>query len=78
VKGDMRVTEADLSGHLRNNKDGNEENTSERRKKNGGGDLRKEDNQLFDALNLLKGLSIYQNTGQARNAPPIPAGDVEE
>jgi len=79
VKGDMRVTEADLSGHLRNNQDETEENNSQRRKKNADGDnLRSEDNQLFDALNLLKGLSIYQNTAQARNAPPIPAGDVEE
>jgi carboxyl-terminal processing protease len=71
-----RITEADLNRHLRNNKESKEENNSQRRREQAIDDLRSEDNQLFDALNLLKGLSIYQNS--ASNLIPPLADEGEE
>ena len=57
-----RPTEADLSRHLGNTNGGPEHNSrtrsSERTPRN---ELLADDNQLSEALNLLKGLSIYQN-----------------
>lgn len=57
-----RPTEADLSRHLGNTNGGPEHNSrtrsSERAPRS---ELLTDDNQLSEALNLLKGLSIYQN-----------------
>jgi carboxyl-terminal processing protease len=80
VNGGPNISEADLNRHLRNNKDKDSENTTQRRKENLSDALRGEDSQLFDALNLLKGLSIYQNTIQARSnvIPPIAGENGEE
>lgn len=51
------VTEADLHGHL--TRDDGKESTSSSRKKNGkGNSLAEDDNQLFEALNLLKGIYL--------------------
>lgn len=71
------ISEADLSRHLQNNKDKKEDH---RRKNDSGDVLRSEDNQLFDALNLLKGLSIYQTTMKAQQdvIPPVAGEDGEE
>ncbi len=51
------ITEADLNGHLKN-ANGNRENGSAKRKNNAGNDLQVRDNQLYEALSLLKGLNI--------------------
>lgn len=50
------ITEADLQGHLSSN-DGNESDTKKRKAKEATG-LFNRDNQLYEALNLLKGLYI--------------------
>jgi carboxyl-terminal processing protease len=76
VADSSRITEADLNRHLRNNKERKEENNSQRRREKASDDLRSEDNQLFDALNLLKGLSIYQNAASSSNQP-LTAETVE-
>lgn len=59
-----RVTEADLDGHLRNG-EGPESNSRSRRQNNGD-NLQASDNQLYEALTLLKGVSIL-----SRNSVPI-------
>lgn len=61
-------TEADLSGHLRN-KAGGEESDSKARKQNRSStesDPTQKDNQLHEALNLLKGLHIFQQNQNSR------------
>ncbi len=58
----LSITEADLSGHLDNNIDDNESNTSTRKKnRDKEVSLQQKDNQLHESLNLLKGLHIFQN-----------------
>lgn len=55
-----RITEADLSGHLDNANGGEEKNSKRREQENNERDgLFSQDNQLFDALNLLKGLNLF-------------------
>lgn len=59
------ISEADLSGHLKNTKGGEEVNNKTReanRKRNG--ELQKLDNQLYEAINLLKGLHIFKQANQ--------------
>jgi len=51
------LTESSLSGHLSNNEE-KEEGDEEEAKKASSSDLVFEDFQLYEALNLLKGLSI--------------------
>jgi carboxyl-terminal processing protease len=51
-----RVTEADLSGHL-DNANGKSNDTAKKTKKSGS-ELIEKDNQLYEALTLLKGLNI--------------------
>ena len=58
------VTEADLEGHLRN---GSNENNSKRRRQQKD-DLLATDNQLYEALSLLKGLNIVSR--RQALAPP--------
>ncbi len=67
------VTEADLQGHLSN---GNSDTESEKqRKAKADKELFNADNQLYEALNLLKGLSILSknNMTNTSNAPTIVA-----
>ncbi|HSC66795.1 MAG TPA: S41 family peptidase [Cellvibrio sp.] len=70
------TTEADLARHLGNTK-GGEESTSKDRadKRTSSAELLKEDNQLHEALNLLKGLHIFMRrapvAGDA-NTQPLP------
>lgn len=61
VKPALRTTEADLAGHL-NNGNGGEEMGSKARKerRSDSAALLTNDNQLHEALNLLKGLSIFR------------------
>ncbi len=73
VKPRNRVTEADLSGHL-DNANGGEESHAKDRKENQEGisdELFNRDNQVYEALNLLKGLNIF---GQKPQIKPQLAG----
>lgn len=70
-------TEADLSGHLRN-KAGGEESDSKARKQNRSSaesDPTQKDNQLHEALNLLKGLHIFQQNQSSRALTPDNTAD---
>jgi carboxyl-terminal processing protease len=60
----LGTTEADLARHLGNTKGGEESTSKDRANKRiSSAELLKEDNQLHEALNLLKGLNIFiQNT----------------
>jgi carboxyl-terminal processing protease len=60
----LNTTEADLARHLGNTKGGEESTSKDRANKRiSSAELLKEDNQLHEALNLLKGLNIFiQNT----------------
>lgn len=61
IKPRLITTEADLSGHLDNNSDDKESNAETRKKnRNEKISLQESDNQLHEALNLLKGLHIFQ------------------
>ena len=67
----QRVTEADLAGHL-DNAGGNEENAETAT--NNAYSLLSSDNQLYEALSLLKGLNIlgprsHKDAAQAKAAP---------
>lgn len=56
----LMTTEADLARHLGNGKGGQESTSKERASKRiSSAELLKEDNQLHEALNLLKGLHIF-------------------
>lgn len=52
-------TEADLKGHLKN-RNGGEEHGAETRKEAADTELLNRDSQLYEALNLLKGLSLFK------------------
>ncbi|MBB6519868.1 S41 family peptidase [Pseudoteredinibacter isoporae] len=59
IKPRARITEADLSGHLGNANGGEESGAAERkRRQDNGRKLLERDNQLYEALNILKGLSL--------------------
>ena len=59
-----RITEADLSGHLSNENGSGDESTSKNRQTQTKDDLFNKDNQLYEALNLLKGLHILSLSDQ--------------
>ena len=61
INDDNRVKEADLAGHLSNGNEGEVE-VGETKSK----DDNIADNQLFEAINMLKGLAIFNN---AKNNP---------
>lgn len=69
----QHTTEADLSGHL-NRKDGSNESDSKARRQTRitSAQLLKDDNQLHEALNLLKGLHIFMQSS------PVKTPEVEE
>lgn len=64
------TTEADLAGHL-NRKDGSNESDSKARQQTRitSAQLLKDDNQLHEALNLLKGLHIFMQSSPVKAAP---------
>jgi carboxyl-terminal processing protease len=69
------ITEADLEGHLRN------ESNSKVRKQEVQDKLISSDNQLYEALNLLKGLNVFglnslRNVTQSAKADPQYKGSV--
>ena len=57
------LSEADLSGHL-DNGNGGDGKAGDSDDENGNGDLARSDYQLYEALNMLKGLSILQERMQ--------------
>ena len=65
IKGRARVSEAELSGHI-NNSTGNEVSRKARNAEQEDTklSLQNQDNQLYEALNLLKGLSIFKHAAK--------------
>lgn len=64
------VTEADLVRHLGNTKGGKESTSKERANRRiTSAELLHEDNQLHEALNLLKGLNIFLQSSPLANVP---------
>lgn len=59
VKPRIAVKEADLSGHLKNVKGGEEVNSKDDETET---ELHNEDSQLYEALNVLKGLDLFQRS----------------
>ncbi len=74
VQSNWRVSEADLDGHLNNGNGGKESNSEDRQKaQENRSDLFTRDNQLFEALNLLKGLNLFGHqslTPRNNDEPP--------
>lgn len=73
LKSQGRTTEADLSGHLGNGNGGEEKGSAERQADNEAA-LIETDNQLAEALNLLKGLTVF---GQRSIPKPAVASTAE-
>jgi len=71
------ITEADLEGHLRNG-DGGKESSSRARKQEPEDKLFTSDNQLYEALTLLKGLNILGVTQPGQAASTSATKDKEE
>lgn len=71
IKTRERITEADLQGHL-SSADGDESN-SEKRQNKTKDSLFNSDNQLYEALNLLKGLHILSLNKTATKVASKPA-----
>jgi carboxyl-terminal processing protease len=71
------ITEADLNGHLKN-ANSNENGSAKRKNNAGGNDLQVRDNQLYEALSLLKGINIITQHRKAtsRQLAVAAAGDV--
>lgn len=69
--GDSRIKESDLSGHIANATNGKNKTRKVKDKQQG-----TEDNQLFEALNMLKGLAIFNQARQNANTPP-PAANAD-
>ncbi len=68
------TTEADLARHLGNSKGGTESTGKDRASKRiSSAELLKEDNQLHEALNLLKGLNIFIQSSPLAAATPEAA-----
>ncbi|SDK64027.1 S41 family peptidase [Microbulbifer yueqingensis] len=60
MDGGPRSTEADLAGHLGNGNGGEDRTAADRKREKAGRALWfAEDNQIFEALNVLKGLNLY-------------------
>ena len=64
LKPGNQVTEADLAGHLGRD-DGRESNGASRNGDSDNAELAANDNQLYEALNLLKGLNIMSSAKRA-------------
>lgn len=65
IGGAPRLSEADLAGHLENGNGDAEKGRRERRATPATADLRTQDNQLYEALNLLKGIALSRGTRPA-------------
>ncbi len=65
VNAGIQVTEADLAGHLGRGDGAESDGKSRKKEKNGSNELAANDNQLYEALNLLKGLNIMASAKKA-------------
>ncbi len=76
IKPQLRTTEADLGNHLGNG-NGGEENGSSKRdsSENSATEILERDNQLFEALNLLKGINVFTQGSQVK--PTIARSESE-
>ncbi|GAA5525283.1 hypothetical protein Maes01_01848 [Microbulbifer aestuariivivens] len=75
LDGPARTTEADLSGHLDNGNGSAESNAEDRKKaQENREDWMDRDNQVFEALNVLKGLNLYAGRDH-RLRPRIASAD---
>jgi carboxyl-terminal processing protease len=74
VKGRPRITEAQLAGHLDNAKGGKDIKSQERESERDLDtvSLQAQDNQLYEALNLLKGLTFFKAAATPK-PEPVPA-----
>ena len=81
IKPRSQMTEADLSGHLNNANGGAESNAKGRKDKQNSDNeaLYNRDNQIYEALNLLKGLHIFgqSSQGQAASLAKAAAAEVD-
>jgi len=66
VKPRIAVKEADLSGHLKNIKGGEEVKSGDDEVETS---LYNEDSQLYEALNVLKGLHLFQQSKLSQKVP---------
>ena len=74
MEGRSRTTEADLAGHLGNGNGGEESGSEDRKRaKDEREDWYSRDNQVFEALNVLKGLNLY-----VRRPPPADGAGSSE
>ncbi|MGD8175873.1 S41 family peptidase [Marinimicrobium sp. ARAG 43.8] len=74
IRSGLHTTEADLAGHLGNANGGEESNTTRRNTERRQRTEEVGDNQLDEALNMLKGLYIFQQRQQTQ----LPKLDAEE
>ncbi|WP_373091245.1 S41 family peptidase [Zhongshania sp.] len=65
VNAGIQVTEADLAGHLGRGDGAESDGKSRKKEKNDNNELAANDNQLYEALNLLKGLYIMSSAKKA-------------
>ena len=65
VNAGIQVTEADLAGHLGRGDGAESDGKSRKKEKNDSNELAANDNQLHEALNLLKGLYIMSSAKKA-------------
>lgn len=72
-------TEADLAGHLQNKKGGEEVDSKSREqiRSVAVADPTRKDNQLQEALNLLKGLHIFRKQQEGGDAKPLQTAEVK-
>ncbi|MCQ3829020.1 S41 family peptidase [Microbulbifer elongatus] len=78
MDGRTRTTEADLAGHLGNGNGGEESGSEDRKRaKAGQEDWYSRDNQVFEALNVLKGLNLYVRRVPAHSSEK-PSAETEE
>lgn len=72
-------TEADLAGHLQNKKGGEEVDSKSREQTRSVAvaDPTRKDNQLQEALNLLKGLHIFRKQQEGGDAKPLQTAEVK-
>ncbi|MCG3171797.1 MAG: hypothetical protein CALGDGBN_03495 [Pseudomonadales bacterium] len=73
VGGAPRLSEADLAGHLENGNGTTEKGRRERRATPAAAGLRTQDNQLYEALNLLKGIALSRGARPAAGRPQAGA-----
>ena len=78
VRGRRSITEAELSGHL-GNETGEEVDSKTRNAEHDETEqsLQNRDNQLYEALNLLRGLSIFNGSRTAQDAAELPQVKTE-